>query len=243
MGSDPLLTVAEAKHVHFFASTAVMQGSDPIKSIPSEFRKNVVMPRVPETRASLILRLPSAADAEAWQEFVTLYEPFIYRFAHRGGLQDADARELAQNVMLAVARAVGRWKPDVARGRFRTWLFHIARNQLRDAVDSLRRRDRFRIVSSPSELNDVPDRRESTDDLIRAADRREVFRRAADRIRPTVKETTWQAFWLTAVEERDPDGVARELGLTPGAVYIARSRMIARLRLEVLKWENDDALS
>ena len=57
----------------------------------------------------MILRLPSAEDGDAWQEFVSIYEPFVYRFAIRGGLQDADAKELVQNVMLSVAKAVGRW--------------------------------------------------------------------------------------------------------------------------------------
>ena len=90
------------------------------------------MPHVPETHASLILRLPSAHDAEAWREFTSIYEPFVYRFARRGGLQDADAKELVQNVMLAVARAIGRWRHDTDRGKFRTWLFRIARNQLID---------------------------------------------------------------------------------------------------------------
>jgi RNA polymerase sigma factor (sigma-70 family) len=201
------------------------------------------MPRVPETRASLILRLPSAADADAWREFATLYEPFIYRFARRGGLQDADASELVQNVMLAVARAVGRWKPDPARGRFRTWLFRIARNQLRDALDSLRRRKDLRADLNDSELHCINVSEEFTEEQIRTEARREVFRRAAERIRPTVRDSTWRAFWMTAVEERDPDCVARELGLTPGAVYIARSRILARLRTEVRRWEDDDALS
>src|SRR5579862_4872450 len=97
------------------------------------------MPHVPETRASLILRLPATADAEAWREFVSIYEPFVFRFARRGGLQDADARELVQNVLLAVARAVGRWRPDGERGKFRTWLFRIARNQLIDLVGKRQR--------------------------------------------------------------------------------------------------------
>jgi len=65
----------------------------------------------PETRESLILRLPSAADAQAWREFVDLYEPLIIRFSKRRGLQDADAREIAQNVLISVAKAVDRWEP------------------------------------------------------------------------------------------------------------------------------------
>ncbi len=201
------------------------------------------MPRVPETKASLILRLPSTDDAEAWREFVSIYEPFVYRFARRGGLQDADARELVQNVLLSVARAVGRWRPDHQRGRFRTWLFRIARNQL---LDVLAKQQRSAVSRSGSGLFDVFDQLAATsgsnEQHLRLEHRRELFRWAAERIKRTVKEATWNAFWMTAVEERAAETVASELGLTTGAVYIARSRVLSRLRDEVLKWEDDDAM-
>ncbi|MEJ7595622.1 MAG: hypothetical protein WKF77_29280 [Planctomycetaceae bacterium] len=82
----------------------------------------------------------------------------------------------------------------------------------------------------------------STEQHLRLEHRRELFRWAADRVKSSVKEATWKAFWMTAVEERAAETVASELGLTTGAVYIARSRVLARLRDEVQKWEDDDAM-
>ena len=76
------------------------------------------MANFPETRASLVMRIADAGDAAAWEEFVRIYQPAIYRMARREGLQHADAEELAQEAMLAVARAVGRWEPDSERGAF-----------------------------------------------------------------------------------------------------------------------------
>ena len=202
------------------------------------------MPQVPETRASLILRLPSSADAEAWREFVSIYEPFLYRFALRGGLQDADARELVQNVLLAVARAVGRWQPDGERGKFRTWLFRIARNQLIDMAGQMR--GRVTATGGTSLLN-LLEQQAAVDlwtvEEVRLSHRRELFRWAADRVKESVKHATWQAFWLTAVEEQSVDQAASASGLSVGAVYIARSRVLMRLRDEVRKWEGDDELS
>jgi RNA polymerase sigma factor (sigma-70 family) len=199
------------------------------------------MPRVPDTKASLILRLPSADDADAWREFVSIYEPFVYRFARRGGLQDADARELVQNVLLSVARAVGRWRPDRQRGRFRTWLFRIARNQL---LDVLAKQQRSIVASGGSGLFDLLNQTltPGDDQNMRLEHRRELLRWAAEQVKNTVNETTWNAFWMTAVQERTVETVASELGLTTGAVYIARSRVLARLRDEVKKWEDDDAM-
>ncbi len=196
------------------------------------------MSRVPDTRASLILRLPTKADAQAWREFVSIYEPFLHRFIRRQGLQDADARELVQDVLLSVVQAVGHWQSDATRAKFRTWLFRIARNRL---IDVLSKRQRQATHSGTSGLYEVA----QSDGLVEQAllaHRRELFRWAAAKVKEQVQPATWLAFWRTSVDEAPVPDVAKELGITPGAVYIARSRVLNRLKEELKTLEADDVL-
>ncbi len=196
------------------------------------------MSRVPDTRASLILRLPTKADAQAWREFVSIYEPFLHRFVRRQGLQDADARELVQDVLLSVVQAVGHWQNDSTRAKFRTWLFRIARNRL---IDVLSKRQRQAVRSGSSGLHAVV-QPEGLVEQAMLAHRRELFRWAAARVKEQVQPVTWLAFWRTSVEEAAVADVAKELGITTGAVYIARCRVISRLKEELTKLEVDDVL-
>src|SRR6185436_12198351 len=92
------------------------------------------MSRAPATRASLLVRLRDARDADAWSQFVDVYAPLIYGFARKQGLQDADAADLVQDVLRLVAQAIGRLDYDARLGSFRGWLFTIARNRLRDVL-------------------------------------------------------------------------------------------------------------
>jgi RNA polymerase sigma-70 factor (ECF subfamily) len=189
------------------------------------------MDQSPATRCSLIVKLRNPADTDAWCEFVALYEPLIYRLACRKGLQDADARDLCQEVFQAVAQAIDRWDLDPARGSFRGWLSRIARNLL---VNFLSRRP-YRLRGSGSTsvqdfLEAQPAQDPSATALFETEYRRRLFQWAADEVRGEFAPTTWHAFWLTAVDGRPPSDVAAELGLSVGAVYIARSRVLARLR-------------
>lgn len=204
-------------------------------------RDECVASPIPETRDSLILRLPDKCDVEAWDQFVSIYEPLVYRLARAKGFQDADARDVTQEVLVAVSRAVQRWEPDRERGRFRDWLFRIARNLM---INFMTRRTHRAIGSGGSEMTELLDQQidpgseaESTFDL---EYRREVFHRAANLVRKQVKARTWQAFWRTSVELQAIQAVAVELKMSTGAVHIARSRVLGRMRDVVQKFEQGD---
>jgi len=92
------------------------------------------------TRPSLLARIKDARDRQAWAEFVEIYAPMVYGFARNQGLQDADAADLTQEVLSAVARSAPRLEYDPARGTFRGWLFTVVRNELRDFAAARGRR-------------------------------------------------------------------------------------------------------
>jgi RNA polymerase sigma-70 factor (ECF subfamily) len=195
----------------------------------------------PETRASLLVRLADRADQEAWHEFAQIYTPVVYRLAVRKGLQHADAEDLAQQVLTAVSKAIGRWQADPTRAKFRTWLHRIAQNLIINAL-SRARPDRAAGDSGVLDhLNAQPAPEGPDSELVRMEFRREVFRWAADKSRDEFRSVTWDAFWLTAVDNQPIEDVSKQLGLSCGAIYAARSRVMRRLKEKVCEF--DDAVA
>ena len=193
----------------------------------------------PSTRYSLLLRIQDPQNHAAWVEFLTLYEPLVYRLARRKGLQDADAHDLCQEVFRAVAQAAHRWTPDPARGSFRGWLQKIARNLL---LNFLRHQRRHAWLAGDAAAATLPEsepaaERDEHAEAIETEYRRRLFQVAAEAIEGEFTRCTWLAFWRTAVLERPVNEVATELGISTGAVYIARSRVLARLRRKVEELE------
>lgn len=187
------------------------------------------------TRPSLLIRIRDSRDREAWGQFVEIYAPLIYKMARRRGLQDADACDLTQDVLRSVSGAIGRLDYDRRKGTFRSWLFTVTRNALNTFLEAQRRLPRgsgdpavhnwLEDQSGPGEDSAVWDR-EYQDRLLACA---------AEQVRSSFEEATWQAFWQTAVEGKPSKQVAASLGLTVGAVYIAKSRVLSRIKEHVAR--------
>ena len=198
------------------------------------------MDESPATRRSLIVKLRDPSDTAAWHEFVANYGPLVYGLARRKGLQDADANDLCQEVFRAVAGAVDRWDP--ARGSFRGWLSRIARNLLINFLTRQRHQPRGSGTTSVQDLLEAqPAADPSATALFEAEYEKHLFLWAAAEVRGELVTTTWQAFWQTGVEGRPPQKVAAELKLSVGAVYAARSRVLARLRRRIEKLGDEAA--
>jgi RNA polymerase sigma-70 factor (ECF subfamily) len=190
----------------------------------------------PDTRQSLLLRVKERGDAEAWKEFVEIYEPVIYRLIRQKGIQHADAQDLVQDALIAVSTAIERWNPDPSRGTFRGWLSRISRNMMINFLT--RSRPENQGGGGTAFLKFIEEQPACDAENSTIFDREyqaELFRWAARRIRGEFQESTWAAFWQTSVEGRPIPNVATELGLSVGAVYAARSRVMARLKRKIQK--------
>ncbi len=180
----------------------------------------------------MLVRLSDPADQVAWEEFVRLYHPVIYRTARYRGLQDADALDVAQQVLVSVGKSLAKRPHDPNRARFRTWLDTVTRNA---AINMLRSRPAVQASGDSAlqrTLDQLADRSDEAEVLQREY-QKERFRAAARRIEREFAEDTWQAFWLSTVEEQPIEQVAKKLGKQTGSVYAARSRIMRRLREEI----------
>ena len=192
------------------------------------------MAEPPLTRVTLLNRIKDGADADAWHEFVHLYGPVVYGFARKRGLQDADAADLMQEVLRSVARNAGRMDYDPKRGTFRGWLYTVTRNKVYNFLNGQRNRPRGTGDSAAQErLDAIADRDDDRDDDWELEYQRRLSAQAMELVKDEFQPNTWKAFWRTAVEGRPAQEVGAELKMTSGAVYVAKSRVLARLREEV----------
>ncbi len=184
------------------------------------------------TSSSLLGRV-KARDPNAWPRMCDLYGPHIYRWCRRAGLQQADAADIAQEVFRTVAAKIA----DFQLGRpggFRAWLQAITRNKIGDHLR--RRRGHAQGQGGTAAQEQLQQVAESPDSASAAdidAQDNLLPHHALNLVRSEFADRTWQAFWLVVAEERSPAEVAQQLGTTLAAVYMAKSRVLCRLRQEL----------
>lgn len=180
------------------------------------------------TRPSLLGRLARVpADPDAWTEFATRYSRQIFRWCRRWQVQPVDAEDIAQAVLLEFARQVQTFQYDPA-GSFRAWLKTLTHRAWCDWLTARKRagvgvEGAWDAIASAASRDDLVERLE-------AEHRREIFEEAAVQVRLRVEPRTWEAFRLVALEGVSGAEAAAQLGLSIGAVYVARSKVQKLLR-------------
>jgi RNA polymerase sigma-70 factor (ECF subfamily) len=185
------------------------------------------------TSPSLLERV-RADDEAAWDRLVTLYAPLVWHWCRRWDLQDADQADIVQEVFRAVAVHIRNFRHESDGDTFRGWLRIITRNKIRDHYRRLSREPGgVGGTDMQQRIADLPDLNEDDDAPAAEAAERSLFHRALEMIRCEFEERTWQAFWRTTVEGRSAAEVGEELLMRPGAVRVAKSRVLHRLRREL----------
>lgn len=184
-----------------------------------------------ETRQSLIVRLKSEQNEVAWRDFVCVYEAFLIQLARRQGVPERHVPDVTQQILLTIAKSIDGWKDDGNSASFRRWMSTVARNVV------IRFMARERKQAGGIGGSDLMAQLQNVEDKPNEQHEREYQHElivwAAEHVRHEFLESSWRAFWATVIEERPVDEVASELNVTPGSIYMSRSRIMARIRKKV----------
>jgi RNA polymerase sigma-70 factor (ECF subfamily) len=204
-------------------------------SSTSEIPENAEGPPPSTGTSRSLLERVKGDDQAAWDRLVTLYAPLVFQWCRGWELREQDAADVFQEVFQAVVTHIADFHIDREGDTFRGWLRTITHNKVRD---HFRRRGRepegVGGTEAQGRMAEVPQLQESDEDSApRGNEEQVLFRRALELIQPEFAERTWQAFWRTAVEGRATADVAAELSMSSGAVRVAKSRVLQRLREEL----------
>ncbi len=180
------------------------------------------------TSPSLLLRIRNASDHEAWSTFQEIYLPLIRSFCVHWGLQTADAEDVAQEVLVAVARTMPSFDYQPERGRFRAWLGTVTVNKIKSWYASPHvqgQKGQVALVDQRTQTNP------STDWAVMFSEH--IFQTACQRVRSQCDPQTWHCFQATWIEHKDAPVVARDAGISVHTVYVNKSRVLQRLEKEV----------
>jgi RNA polymerase sigma factor (sigma-70 family) len=194
----------------------------------------------PSTRATLLVRLRQNRDTEAWTTFIDLYTPLVYRFCRSRGLQDADARDITQQVLAIVHKSIGKFEYDRARGRFRNWMGAVTAHEIARHLHKERRGGRGVGDGWGDDIAALTSA--AVDPAWVEEFNSYIFQRALARIQPEFDAAVWQAFGLTWLHDVKPRDAAEQIGKPSAWVYKARYKVIERLRKELEFLTSDAAV-
>lgn len=170
-------------------------------------------------------------DSDAWRRMVDLYGPLVQSWCDIAGVPNDRVADVLQEVFLAVHRSADRFEPSEGTSGFRGWLWTITRNKIRDLFRKLSGDADARGGSTAlRRLHEMPEPDLPVDDPSEVDDTTALLRRAMAMVKVDFQETTWRAFWLSAVLGRNSETVAEELGISQAAVRQNKSRVLRRLR-------------
>jgi RNA polymerase sigma-70 factor (ECF subfamily) len=191
---------------------------------------------VAETTRSLLVGLKGQENA-AWNRLVKLYTPLVYHWCQKQNLKTDDIPDVIQEVFKSVSEHIDRFRKDRPKDTFRGWLRVITRNK---AMDHFRRAGKQAAhgeggTEALNRLAEIPapEAQSETEQGEDAEAKAILFRQALELIKTDFREPTWQAFWRVVVDGRTPTDVADEMGMSAGAVRVAKCRVLQRLRSEM----------
>lgn len=180
------------------------------------------------TSVNLLERVRQRTDAAAWDRFVRLYTPFLFYCCRRSGLDDHGAADAVQDVFVVLLDKLPSFQ-YAQDGSFRGWLQTVTMNKCRERQ---RRRTEQGQGGTTTKMGQVVDDGAAVEPWVTEY-RQFLVSRALEIMQAEFEPKTWQACWQTTVEDRPVAVVAAELGLSVNAVYVARSRVLRRLREEL----------
>jgi RNA polymerase sigma-70 factor (ECF subfamily) len=192
----------------------------------------------PPTRPTLLFRIRDPHDHAAWTTFVDVYGPLIYARCRRRGLQPVDAENVTQTVFVTLSQAIGQYQPD--KGRFRSWLGRIVRNAIHRARQGPREVTGWGHGDEEDPLESEAARQE--DSAWAEEFNHHIYQTALDRTRGHFEDQTWRAFDLVWQQNLSAGEAARRLRVPIDRVYVAKSRVLDRLRQEIEHLAADSAL-
>ncbi|TWT93961.1 RNA polymerase sigma factor [Stieleria varia] len=210
------------------------QMTEPDDSSRQADPESTSLPSAYSTSSSLLERL-RIDDSEAWSRFAKLYTPLVYQWIEKAGFQSADVADVTQEVFRVVSTRLHVFRRTDSRTSFRSWLWGITRNMLRQHLERVAKRP---AVQGGSEfkiwLDQIPEYLESKEPPEQPDEERKLMHRALAMIQSEFSEQTWQAFWRMTVENQSAQAIGEDLGMSPRAVRQAKYRVLCRLRNELI---------